>query len=141
MRDFLPEDVRRRQYVIGVIADVYQKYGFEPDQAKNLFAPFRRLHSSAQFPGTGVGLSIVHRIIRRHGGRLSAQGAFGRGATFSLTVPAPSGAAQAASHGGKVDVEKLEELRCRYGQGYFVSHPMDAAALEAWVTARTRSVA
>ena len=72
--------------------------GFEPDQAKNLFAPFRRLHSSAQFPGTGVGLSIVQRIIRRHGGRLSAQGAVGRGATFSFTVPAPSGAAQAASH-------------------------------------------
>jgi signal transduction histidine kinase len=71
--------------------------GFEPEQAKNLFAPFRRLHTSAQFPGTGVGLSIVQRIIRRHGGRLSAQGAVGRGATFSFTVPSATGVAQAAS--------------------------------------------
>jgi two-component system, sensor histidine kinase and response regulator len=72
--------------------------GFEPEQAKNLFAPFRRLHTSAQFPGTGVGLSIVQRIIRRHGGRLSAQGAVGQGATFSFTVPGQAGAAQAANH-------------------------------------------
>jgi signal transduction histidine kinase len=67
--------------------------GFEPSQTKNLFAPFRRLHSTTQFPGTGVGLSIVQRIIRRHGGRVSAEGAVGQGANFSFTVSTPKSAA------------------------------------------------
>jgi signal transduction histidine kinase len=64
--------------------------GFEPSQARHLFAPFRRLHSTSQFPGTGVGLSIVQRIIRRHGGRISAEGAVGQGATFCFTIPEPN---------------------------------------------------
>ncbi|MGH8177290.1 MAG: sensor histidine kinase [Steroidobacter sp.] len=72
--------------------------GFRPEQAKNLFAPFRRLHSSAEFPGTGVGLSIVQRIIRRHGGWISAEGLVGQGATFSFAVPKSAEAARAASH-------------------------------------------
>lgn len=67
--------------------------GFEPSQAKHLFAPFRRLHSNHQFPGTGVGLSIVQRIIRRHGGRISVEAAVARGATFTFTVPGGSSAA------------------------------------------------
>ena len=64
--------------------------GFEPSQAKHLFAPFRRLHSPSQFPGTGVGLSIVQRIIRRHGGRIAAEAAVGRGATFTFNIPGPA---------------------------------------------------
>jgi signal transduction histidine kinase len=67
--------------------------GFEPSQTKNLFAPFRRLHSTTQFPGTGVGLSIVQRIIRRHGGRITAEGAVGQGANFSFTVSTPKSVA------------------------------------------------
>lgn len=70
--------------------------GFQPEQTKNLFAPFRRLHSSNEFPGTGVGLSIVQRIIRRHGGRICAEGAVGQGATFSFTIPDSADTAQAA---------------------------------------------
>jgi signal transduction histidine kinase len=60
--------------------------GFNPDYGDRLFVPFRRLHSAAEFPGTGIGLSIVQRIIRRHGGRISAKGAIGQGAAFHFSL-------------------------------------------------------
>jgi signal transduction histidine kinase len=61
--------------------------GFPMDQAERLFQPFRRLHASDQFPGLGIGLATVKRIIDRHGGTLAAQGEVGRGATFRFTLP------------------------------------------------------
>lgn len=61
--------------------------GFKSDRAQELFVPFRRLHSTAEFPGNGIGLSIVQRIIRRHGGDISAEGSPGRGATFYFSIP------------------------------------------------------
>lgn len=71
--------------------------GFDPAHASRLFQPFHRLHRQDEFPGIGIGLATVQRIVARHGGQIVAHSARGQGATFAFTLQAePAHPAQQA---------------------------------------------
>ncbi len=65
--------------------------GIDPAYSDQIFETFKRLHSSADFPGTGIGLAICRRIVGRHGGRIWTESAPGEGSTFHVTLPALPG--------------------------------------------------
>jgi light-regulated signal transduction histidine kinase (bacteriophytochrome) len=61
--------------------------GFEQQHAERIFHPFQRLHGRSEYPGTGMGLAIVRRIVERHAGSITARSTPGAGSTFILTLP------------------------------------------------------
>ena len=61
--------------------------GFEQKYSEKIFELFQRLYGRTEYPGTGIGLAIIKRIVENHRGVITAQGELGKGATFNIYLP------------------------------------------------------
>ena len=84
------EITARRDGLEWIVAVRDEGIGIDPDEQERIFEVFERLHSRAEYDGTGIGLALCQRIVERHGGEITVDSEPGEGATFSVTLPDPA---------------------------------------------------